>query len=305
MVVRGVSSTAKYEPSALLTELEKQRIRAVRDTTTSTIAPSVAVKSSFTPSKPTLANPAIRAVNVLDSVYTQGQRILDLNCRALEEEQQNISQLCQENIGKLEEAAKRSQEAGVWDYLQKIGSAVLATISIFLGVSLTATAATFIGGALIGAGMVTLSNLVLTEAGFWDWVAAKLASNDEELEKKIRTLVPCMIGLMANGVQFLALGSLAIFGTLDLATQALLVGQVIANVASTTTAVGGQISQARVAWSQGALTDIQGKISTSRHEVELNTDNIENVMSRHSQAHRHAQKIIDLTIETRRQALHV
>ncbi|MBS3904215.1 MAG: hypothetical protein KGZ39_02690 [Simkania sp.] len=304
MSFSAISSIPSLQHVTAIKELEKQRLRAAYDPTVTTIAPAQERPSFFTPSKPRL-DPMIRAVKACDSVYRAGMRMLDLNCKELDQEQKRIEELCHQNISKLEDAAKRSQEAGVWDYLQKIGSSVLSAISIFLGISLaTSTSAVFIGGALVGAGIAMLANLTLSEAGFWDWAAEKLAVDNELGRKIVRDLIPLTITLMASGVQFLGLGAFSIFGTLDLVPQALLIAQTVANIITTTATIGSQITEARVAWSQGALTELQGKISVSQHEVEQITKEIEEVFSRQQQAHRCAKNIVDLSIETRRQAMY-
>jgi len=273
----------------------------LRAHTKDTIETAPVAKPLFKPSKPNLL-PEMRMINASNHFYKVGDTQLQLHTKELEQEQQQIEELCRTNIKKMEEAAKRSQAEGVWSYLQKIGSSILSAISIYLGFATMATA-TLVGGALVAAGIMTLANLVLTEVGFWDWVVEKMAGDNEDQRKRYRELVT-IAGLSVIGAQLFALGSLAVFGTFTLATIAVPVAQLAFTIASTMSSVTGQISEARTAWSQAELTELQGKLAISQREVEKLTDRIETTLTSQQQTFRSAKHMLDLAIEARRQAIY-
>lgn len=264
-----------------------------------TLAPAAAKREAYKPSKPRLP-PELGIIGAADRFYQNGNQLTGVYSSMFEQERVRLEGLCNDHIEKMREAAKLSQEAGVWSYLQKIGSGVLSVVSIFLGIQLaTSSAAVYIGGALIGAGIVSLANLALTEAGFYDAVADKIAKGNEDWKRRIRHYVPLSIALMTSGVQFASLGAIAIFGTLSFSSQALLAAQTLANVATTVGAVGEQVVEAKVARSQGDLTEVQGKLSVSQHTVDQFTEQMKEVLEEQTQARRSAKHIVDLGMEAR------
>ncbi len=272
-----------------------------RATTKDTIETAPAAKPHFTPSKPRLL-PEAHIIGASDKLYKVGERQLLLNTDELAKQHDLLEKLCRENIEKMKETARRTQDRGTWSYLQKIGSSILSAISIYLGFA-TLSTATLVGGALIGAGIMTLANIVLTEAGFWDWIVDKMASDNEDQRKLYRELVT-IAGLTVIGGQLFALGALAVFGTFSLATIAAPIAQLAFTIASTLSSVTNQISEARVAWSQAELTELEGKLAVNQRETEQLVQRLEGTLNEQQHTFRAAKQVIELGIEARRQAIY-
>jgi hypothetical protein len=251
-------------------------------------------------------SPVYRFIALSDRLYQAGERTVDLQAKGLDREEKNIAELVAAHTQKLHEAAKRAQEAGVWSYLQKIGSAILSTVSIFLGISLASTAApSFIGPALVAVGIFGLAHLAFKEAGFWDWVAEKIAQDNEELKKKIEYYAPLVIGLLVNGAQLAVFAALPFYAAMELSTKILFIAQIFSNSATIVSAVGGQVSEALVAKAKAEALALQGDMQVSKLEVDRMTQGIELALSSQNLANRAAKQIVDLTVEANHQILSV
>jgi hypothetical protein len=262
-------------------------------------------EQSYTPTKPRLGGgPVYRFITLSDRLYKAGEQTVELQAQALDLEEKELAELVRAHTEKLQEAAKRAQESGVWSYMQKIGSAILSTISIFLGISLGATAATAaIGTALVAVGIFGLAHLAFQEAGFWDWIAEKIAQDNEELKRKIQTYVPLVIGLLVNGAQLAAFWAFPVYSALDLPAKILLIAQTLSNSATIVSAIGGQVSEALVAKAKADALSLQGDMQISKYEVERITHGIEMALSSQTEAYKAAKHIVDLTVEANHQIL--
>jgi hypothetical protein len=284
-------------------DLQAKTLKANRQPIKDTIetAPAETLGSpSFKPSKPCLS-PELRVINASDRLYKTGENQLQLNADSLSQEQKDLEELCRTHFKKMSKAAELSQEQGVWSYLQRTGAYVLSAVSIYLGFA-TATSATLVGGVLVGAGIMTLANIVLTDAGFWDWVVEKIASDNDEQQKRYRDFVT-IAAFSVIGAQLFAVGSVAVFGTFSVAAVAVPIAQLAFTLATTLSGVTGQVSQARVNWSHAELTELQGKLSASQHKIGHITDELEETLKQKQQTFRSAKNVLDLALEARRTAI--
>lgn len=222
----------------------------------------------------------------------------------LDKETAESAKLSQEKIEKLQENIEKNQQSSTWSALHKISSQVLSAISIVLGIAIvTTTPALFIGTVLITSGILSLSNLILSEGGFWDFIAEKIAADDKVKREKLRHLIPCVIGFLASGLQFLSLGALSIWGTLNMTSKALLIAQTLSNLSTTMTGIGSEVARAKVAWSEAELKKIQGKLSLNTQTADSHSRELEITIEAQQRQRRLAKNLIDLTIDTRRKAL--
>lgn len=291
--------------SALATEQKKRsaaRPLFVKDTMSDALQ---LTPESYKTTKPKLgAAPIYRFIDLSDRLYLAGEKSADLQVMSLDLEEKKLVEITKAHTQKLSEAAKKAQNVGVWSYLQKIGTAVLSTVSIFLGIELAGAAATAtIGAALVAVGIFGVAHLAFHEAGFWDWVAEKIAQDNEELKNKIRDLVPFILGLMVNGAQLAAFGALPYYATMELSTKILFLAQLFSNTATVVSAVGGQISEAMVSKAKAEALSLQGDMQVSRHEVERITQGIEHALSSQSHAYKAAKQIVELTTEANQQII--
>jgi hypothetical protein len=258
--------------------------------------------SEFTPSKPKL--PELRAIYAVMKARDTSQATLGLNADGLEIAQNDLKSTLTERAEKLKEACERAQSAGVWDTLRRVGAMILGAVSAFLGLSLFATGgSTLLGGALVVAGVLSLANLAFADAGIWDWMAEKIAGDNEEKKKKIAFLIPCVLGVLACGLGLASLGALGMWGALPAMPRALVVVQTAANILTIAGTAGGQISQARVAMSQADLQELQNKMSRNQHEVDRLSENIELIMEQETEMTRMAKSLLNLSIQTKQALL--
>jgi hypothetical protein len=292
-------------PVSALAEEQKKRSalpRVVKDTMSD--APQI-TSESYKTTKPKLGTgPIHRFIGLSDRLYLAGEKSADLQVMSLDLEEKKLSEITMAHAQKLSEAAKKAQNVGVWSYLQKIGTAVLSTVSIFLGIELAGAATTAtIGAALVAVGIFGVAHLAFHEAGFWDWVAEKIAQDNEDLKNKIRNLVPFILGLLVNGAQLAAFGALPYYAGMELSTKILFLAQLFSNTTTIVSAVGGQITEAMVSRAKAEALALQGDMSVSRHEVERITQGIEHALSSQSLSFKAAQQIVDLTTEANQQII--
>lgn len=256
----------------------------------------------FSPSKPSL--PELRVLKAVMEARDASQRTLSLTADALDLSQDELKALLVEKAEKLKEVCERTQSMGIWDTLRKIGSAILGAVTAFLGITIFATGgSTLLGGALVVSGVLSLANLAFTDSGVWDWMAEKVAGDNEDKKKKISALLPCVIGLVACGLGLASLGAFGAVWTLPTMPRALAMVQMAANFLTISGTVGGQVSHAKVSMSQAALHDLQTKMSQNHHQVDRLSDNVEQIMEQEAELTRSARSLLNLTIQTKQALL--
>ncbi len=259
----------------------------------------------FSPSKPHLPSlPEMRAIRAMERLHEAGERKFHVHIGEFDAKLDELDAWQAQSLETLKEKCQRTQETTMWETARKIGAGILGVVSTFLGLSIVTTGGSaLIGGALIASGIISIANLAFTDAGLWDWLAEKLAGDNEEMQKKIATLIPCVLGLIAAGLGMAGFGALARWGALPVAPQALAIVQMIVNLTTIVTTIGGELSQARVSLSQSSLIDLQGKIALHSHEVDLLNEQLEEVLEQETQSYRLAKSLLNLTIHTKQALL--
>jgi hypothetical protein len=244
-------------------------------------------------------------IETMDQIHDTGNQLLGAFRRTIEQSTHKLKELSLENAKKLKEAAERTQESGVWGMLKKIGSCILAAISIVLGITLTASGAgTLVGAALIASGVISIANFAMTEAGGWDWIAKRIANDNEDLRHKIAFWVPTVVGCIAAVVGVAgSVGSLA-WGGLNLAQKAILIVQTAFGLYDGVTTIGKGVSDARLIWTQADLQEIHLKTAIERFLVEDVSTWIKTFIQELYQAQEKAEQIIQLCIQANQKAIH-
>lgn len=265
-------------------------------------------RPDFTPSRPLLASPMevqktlcseLRLINVVNNARAASQQSLQLGGDRLEIHKGELKTLLSEKALKLREVCQKTQTASTWETLRKIGTAILSAVSVFLGLTLFSATSPLVAGALITSGTLALANLAFTDAGLWNWVAEKLAADNEEKQKKIAALIPCVIGLTACGLGLIGFGAFSAWGALPAAPKVLTLFQTAANILTICSTIGGKITEASVALSQAELVDLQHKVSMHNHHVEKISEDMEEIMKNEVESHRLAKTILDLFHQTK------
>lgn len=278
-----------------------------------TLNPAVgAERPDFIPSRPLLALPAevqktfcpeLRLINAVNGARSESQHTLQLGTDRLGFHKSELETLLFQRALKMREVCEKTQTANTWETLRKIGTAILSAVSVFLGLTLFSATTPLIAGALITSGSLALANLAFTDAGLWKWVAEKLAADNEEKQKKIAALIPCVVGLTACGLGLIGFGAFAAWGALPAMPKTLTLVQTAANILTISSTVAGKIIQASVSLSQAELVDLEHQLSLHNHHVEKLSEDMEEIMKHEAESHRLAKNILDLFRQTKQPIL--
>jgi hypothetical protein len=206
-----------------------------------------------------------------------GGRLNDTSSSMLDEKHLELNRLSKEQAEKLAEKAKQTQKAGVWELLKKIGSCILAAVSFVLGVSLIATGGgTIIGGLLIASGVLSIVNLVMTETDAWDWVAKKLAGENEELKKKLAAILPTAVGVVTAIMGIAGTAATLAWSSIDWAKKIIVIAQGASSLVQGVTSIGKGVSEAKVYWTDAEITELKKQIKA----IQFSLDRLMNQMQK-------------------------
>lgn len=303
-MIPEISSTL---PALVKTAHEHERARSqshqppkVHDTLG--VAPQP-LKTNFTPSRPELPF-EMRLIKTVNRARDVSQDSLHNTAKGLEIHQQELDDLTKKKLEKLREKCEQTQAAGVWETLRIIGAAILGAISAFFGLTLWGVgASTFVGAALIASGVLTVTNLAFTEFGIWNWIAEKLADDNEEKQKKIAAILPTVVTIVACGLGFAGMAAFGLWGDLSAVPKGLALLQTVGNVLTIGGTAAGKICQARIALSQAELHQLQHKLSEHNHYVERLTESLEQIMEQETQTQRLARTLLNLSTQTKQALL--
>lgn len=280
---------------------------------------------SYTPSKPKLESPQPhclerKILDSLDRMYSSGAKWREMHIEDIENVEQKLKKVSEENSLKLKESAERTQNSNAWEYLKKAGAFLLAAISTVLGMALVSTGGgALIGGAMIASGITTLANLAFTEAGLWDWVATKLVHENEDLRRKVATLIPAAISLVCAGIGIVGgLGStipsltnaLTAGGNIGLASGITLTLQKFLGImdVALNIAIGGStvlkgINDYRNLNLRADMTQLKQELNTHTDAIERSMGAMERFQKAQARISESAAQIITMTIDANQRIL--
>ena len=275
--------------------------RATSTSALTTVKPQTIRTPLFSP--PKLTHPShityseYGLIHALDALHTCGESLIKSFTTSLSQGSAKLKTLSLENIEKLKEAAKSAQSSEFWSFLQKIGECILAAITTVLGITLVATGAgAIIGGVMIAAGILTLTNFAMRETGSWDSVAKQL-SDDKENQKNIAFYLPLGMGLLAAVLGIGGSVATALYTTLNVAGQAVTVLQAAASIYQGITTVGHGVTEGQVLWTQADLTKIGTETTLTRVRFERNSSTLRQMVKILENTKLSAEQVISLSTE--------
>ncbi len=139
-------------------------------------------------------------IELTESLYAIGELLLnsadfeiDLLCENLQKHMKNSSNIIKESI-------EKSQEFGIWQLLEKIGTSLLAACNFIFGGAAIASGSPIIGSTLIAAAVLSTANLAMTEMQGWDYIAKRVAKDNKKLEEELRLYLPLASTLLASSL---------------------------------------------------------------------------------------------------------
>jgi hypothetical protein len=265
-------------------------------------APSAPQTPHIPITKPKLAAPVLpqyKLLGTLSKLSDHSHERLSADLDRINRSQDERRELIQEHAQRLKESAERTQEGEVWTFLRKVGATCLAGVSTFFGLTLaTSGSAPVTAGLLISAGIVSISNLALSEAGVWNTVAEKLFPEDEEKRKKFLIVVPGLIALASAACSAAASGNALLLAPTELSQQIPLILTTILNLAEGVTSIGEGVSKYRSCGVETELTRLTSDLFSHQNQFEKITGGLEKVVKLLGDTHHQASKIIKLSLRT-------
>lgn len=255
----------------------------------------------YQPSKPVL--PEFAIIKTLDRFYETGRKIQMRATKNLEDVQTKVDELQRQNAEKLKESAKLAQESGFWAVMQQVGACLFGALSAVLGFSLVATRVNpTVGWLLISSGILSIANLAFSATGVWDWVAKKIAHDNEDMQKNISTILPASVGLVCAGIGLAGgMGSLnGLWASLNFSQRSLVVLQTAVCFAEGISTLAGGYSEYKALVAKSELVDIEKKMNFSYQTVEKLTRGIEKTMKELKHGSDRAAEIIKLSASSNR-----
>jgi len=261
---------------------------------------AAAPSAPFTP--PKLVHPSrvcseYRLLSELEGMHQTSKSLEASSTTSLEQDGVRAKELFRQQLEKIKEGAERTKENGFWSLLQKIGECLLAALGTVLGITLVATGAgAVVGGVMIAAGILTITNFAMRETGSWDFVAKQLSS-EKKRQDDIKFYLPLAISIV-SGVLSVG-GSIAstIWSGLNVAQQAMTIAYAALGVFQGVTTIGEGVTQARVTWTQGDLKEIETRSSLERLATERDTSILSYILKRIESAQQTAEQIISLATQ--------
>jgi uncharacterized protein YoxC len=249
----------------------------------------------YKPSKPAL--PEVRVIRALEKVRQVGHHLVDTHMSAIQRSQSDLQELHKANLEKLHQAAARSQTGKMWDLLKHIGGFILGAISTVLGISLVSTGAgSLVGGVLIASGIVQIANLVLDDLGAWDWIAQKLAHDNEEKREKIARVLPAIVGVLSAASGLAGSAAACFWIPVNGVQQVMALATSAVSIVEGSAAAGKGLSEAQTFFLQGDLTILQNEMSKKKSDIEKISGQIHGVLEEQANLYGKAKKIIQESV---------
>ncbi len=161
---------------------------------------------------------------------------------------QNFSK---ERAEKIREGAKLTQQKAGWGIFKTVTECFLSALSVALGFALMFGGSPVIGSLLVFIGVLEICNIVYAKTGMWDYFAKKMAHDNEDTQRKIKTILPAVISavaMVAGSAGTYYAGKALPSSTVSQNTMGALMG--LGNVSQGVASIGEGVCEGRMAWNE-------------------------------------------------------
>jgi hypothetical protein len=311
----AVGSRTHFDPSLHVpraADPHAQTPSAVEDTmAASALGPSIPViidRPTLTPptfseefsspaTPPTLSE--LRFLAAMESFRSFGDQVLSTLGVRLETFRLQLQEISAENLQKLKEAAENAKSSDFWSLLKKVATSLLSALSVVIGISLVSTGAgALVGGCMIASGIFSVANMLMSEAGTWDWVAKKLANEDESRRQMLAILLPSAVGLLSGIIGLGGSAGAFAWSGIEFVDKVVLIAQATLGIFDGATTIGKGYADANLIWSQADLTQVKSKMTVERHLIDNTTKSIEGVLDGLNAAHDKSNLFVKMAIRS-------
>jgi len=242
----------------------------------SSIAKANAVATqNYEPSKPTLekpkdpkhveeekklkTNPVPHLIEMVRCLEKLGKEVSQMQKKRVEALAAKMREFTLEEAKVQEEALALSKQVGLWSFLEDLGNMILGGISSVFGYTIATTSSPLVGGMLITAGVMSVTNIVFKHADVWSYLAHEVAGEDQELEKKLLTYLPAAFGITSTALGIAGTCGAWYIGGLTPMGEFISVLNTAASLAQAGTALTNSHFRSKQSWTQADLSLLQNK----------------------------------------------
>lgn len=266
-----------------------------RDNSSLATAAAPAAGYSFF-SRPELTVPDYGFIRALEGQYAVGQGLAEIQTADNLDKAKLLETLCLEKAQKIRENAEKTKSSQVWSFLKKIASYVAAAISTVFGLSLITTAGlTAVAGTMIASGVLSIANLLLIETGIWDQIAERLANKNEETKRRLKFMLPTVVGALSAVIGLVGSSGALLWGPLNFSQTATAAAMTALSFVQGVTSVGGAVSEARRLWCEAELISIETRRDVNQIQLQRAHATFEKTMQSQSRAAQIVSEIIRIS----------
>lgn len=270
--VRAVMPHVEIEPSTV--QKRPTPLPFAKDTMSS----ARPAEKDFTLSKPQLTVPQYRILGAVNGLEEINSELIDLQIGMIKHIQDKFKQLSAENAQKIRERAANDNTNWMWSTLKKIANFITSAINLILGYTFyTAAGTAAVGACLILSGALGIINLLLADTGAWDWVAKKLAQDNEEKRKTIAHAIPTAIDVLNAIASLTAIAVGAVGGALN-AQRLLPMAQTAGRSAEGLAKLGKGVAESQSSIINAETKQIEQKFRMNRYDLEENTSKLKKIL---------------------------
>lgn len=241
----------------------------------------------------------LKFIAAMTSFRQFGEDLISCIAGRLEAFKLKMQEISLEAAERLKEAAERAKESGFWSLLKKIATCLLSVLSIVLGFSLISSGAgVFVGGAMIASGLLSVANLTFSEAGIWEWVAKKLAGEDEEKRKQLAMLLPTAIGIASGLIGVFGATGAAILTGVNLLDKAIFIAQAGLALFQGATTIGQGYANAQLLWAQADLSETRAEINVGKQLIDMLTSWLDDFIKQLGAARKKTSQYLNLATQS-------
>jgi hypothetical protein len=247
--------------------------------------------------KPTCSE--LKFIAAMSTFRSIGDEIVNTVADRLDLFKIKLQNLSAEAVQKVREAAERASDVGFWALLKKIATCLVAALSIFVGGALISTGASpLVGGAMIGSGLLSITNFTFSEAGIWDWVAKKLASEDEERRNQIATLLPTILGISSALIGIFGVTGATMLTGVQWMDKAIFIAQAALATFQGVAIFGKGMADSRLTEAKANLSETNAALTIARSDSETMSDTLSDFLEGLSHMQRSASQFVQLALRS-------
>lgn len=260
-------------------------------TAVSSSSPIDMSSSKIEPEKPELLPPLLappleaKLANLNQKLRETKKAVSEIQIDQMEFAQQALANANQQRLEELRRSADDYASSTFWSFLSNLASFFTAFFSLVAGIGQA-------NPLLIGAGLLSMANVLLNDTGGWDWIGQKLSGGDEEMNVFLRNILPMVVSLLLFGLTFSsnAYGWFLEEKKDQTATLLATLGSLFSGISS----IGASHAKSKVIWNESE----QAFFRVQTHEIQNRIEQLGRYLEHHLQIWKRNSKNITTMLKS-------